>query len=476
MGELIDQTTCRQTDNSLASGPEVHDPDADWNARQERRFLEMSKALDSYGGLAHQDINKFLEALRSIDPPAGFAGKFAPHYLKELVDPRNCAAYPQQLRGVQLALLLSGLERHSGKAGVLEAWQQLSVEDQARLVDLASSEGLRFSSEHTPGLNVRDPMLVITESVARSGSSEQALSLIRAVDRHSQGIGFDNKFYGSRDHKPEAARAQALAEVFLAHDQAILSALTVNDDRIVEGQNNPLKTVSGENLAVLANLLRITALNPDNPRSAAVMEAVSGFTFAQIRTGNMGEWARSAARPDQATAEYNGKVDAHNRGVRDAIDRANKIAGVMHYAVVAGYGDLHADQAAQLAFRQKVGEFVIDTVFKYLPAGKFVGEEMGQSLSAALTGDSVFRVALRKSIGEVSKELAAQGETAVKGNFKELVRERLIQNLPAEYRHLERVKGDYNFFIRAITDAAVFDVDPQQSRTLIQEARSVPQH
>jgi hypothetical protein len=464
-GQIV--TQCHQVDETYA-GP----PSADWNSWQEQRFIELSKLLEAHGALAQEIINEFLESLNSAKPPAGVVKEFATKFLKDLVDPLNCAHLPAQLRTTQLAMLLAGLEKSGGANAVYDAWSGLSTEDHARLVELASSEGLRFADKRIRGLEVRDPMLVITESVAKFGSSEQALALIRAVDQQSQGRSFDNKYFSYRDHKPFAERAQALSEVFLAHHDDILKALTVRDIRVVEGQTNAKKTVSGDNLAVLANLVRITALNPNNPKSAAVREVLSKFTFEQIRTGNLGPWEKKIAdKPDRETEEFNRKVDVHNREVTEAIERVSKITGAMRYALEAGYEDVHADEAEQLAFRQAIAEFAIDTVLKYLPAGKFVGEELGRELADALPTNSLFREPLRKAIDEVSKELATRGGAAATGKFKEMVRERLIQNLPAEYRDLEKMKGMFNIFVQAITDTASFHLDDLTEKASIERAR-----
>lgn len=363
-----------------------------------------------------------------------FIEKFATDVLQQrlYVDPDLPS--PVMGRDEIAGILVNALDQAGGSASVHNVLTSLSAEQKSGLLDSIAASGLSFDNP-AHGDVVRDPMAIAIEATSRHGSSQDALDMARFVNAKSSGDGFDNLFY-DLDNKPLPARADALGELFLTHGDTLLADLTVADPRQTTGSANDRSTQVGENLLTLSNLVRITGLNPDNPRAGEVMDMLGGFAAENIRLGNMSD-----------TQDVNGDGDINELDVEawDAANgRAAMIGAVMQDAVSSGYVDLRADIAARDAF---VG-FLLDVAISAIPvAGDLASKAITDRVSDALGGlDESVRAQIADSLASMPKEAL----TDAQGQLTDAAKEAIIEALPEDYQYLEGIKDSSNTFIEDV--------------------------
>jgi len=395
-----------------------------------------SGAISPLGLLPHSadQLNALLGTLTGSNSPysSQFVEKFATDVLSQRIfaEPRMFNSSEQ---AAYAGVLLNALEQSGGTAAVDRVLSQLPDSQRSALRDAVSAEGRVFHDNPTlEGANVRDPMVILVEATSRHGSDAEVLDLVQYVNAHSSGNFLENHYYDG-DNKPIAQRAEALSELFLSHSDTILDALTVANPAQTPGSTNDRSTVVGTNLAALSNLVRLTGLNPDNPRAADVMARIGEFTSGNIRLGNM---------PENSDVNGDGVVDGRDIEAIDAGNgRAAMIGAVMQDAVSSGYVDLRADQAAREAF---LG-FVIDVAVSAIPVGgKLAGDAISDRVSDALGGLSE---GVRKQIAESLSSIPEELLTNAQGGLTDAAKQAILDALPEDYEYLEGIKLESNTFI-----------------------------
>ena len=221
-------------------------------------------------------------------------------------------------RDALAGVLLNALDEAGGSSSVHNALSSLSGGRRPRC--WSRSRAAAGVPQSVAGRTaVRDPMAIVIEATSRHGGSQDALEMCASSVPFTGNV-LENHFH-DMDNKPYEERADALGELFLTHGDVILTDLTVADPGQTVGSSNDRSTVTGENLLALSNLVRITGLNPDNPRAEAVMDMVGDFAAANIRAGNL---------TDQDDVNGDGEVNALDIEARDAGNgRAAMIGAIM---------------------------------------------------------------------------------------------------------------------------------------------------
>ncbi|MCE7032601.1 hypothetical protein LY625_08240 [Lysobacter sp. GX 14042] len=362
-----------------------------------------------------------MDMLVGSDSPAAqqFIEKFAADMLGQrlLVDPPMMTPAEQ---GAMAGILLNALEQSGGTQAIHNVLGGLSAGQRDSLYAAVGQEGQSFGSPMLDGVGLTDPMELVIQAVADHGTAADALHMVEYVGQHSSGNIIENQFYGS-GNKPIPGRADALADLFIAHGDTLMRDLTVLDPSQTPGSSNENSTVMGENLAALSNLIRLTALNPDSSRGGQVMDMLGEFVSDNIRQSNQPE------------------SDGNVREVNDATTRVAMLGAVMQDAVDAGYIDLRADIAA----RDEMVGFMLDIAISAIPvAGDLAAKPVADAV-ADMLGDR----ALAGPISDKLGELAGGRVTDAQGRLTAEAKQAIIDALPEDHAFLEEVKTMSNDFI-----------------------------
>jgi hypothetical protein len=337
-------------------------------------------------------------------------------------------------RGARAGLLLNMLERESGTSSVHAALNGLNAGDRSKLRDYASDFGGMYAAASEHGLDVQDPMAIYTNTIAMRGSDAEAVELAQYVNEHSQGSGIDNKYYDS-DNKPRDQRAEALSNLFLEHQDAILNKLTEVNPAQVPGSPNDRQTRQGDNLATLSNLVRMTGLNPDNSQAKQVMDAISGFVNENIRIANNAEGS-----------DVNGNGKSGENSDVEMLDAAKgrtaMMGAVMQDAVSSGYADLRNDQQAREGF---IG-FIADVAMSAVPLGSVTSRQIADKVSTALGG--VNNATLKQALEDALTGIPDHLLTTAEGGLTDAAKQAIVKALPPDYQYLEGIKDRSNTFIQ----------------------------
>lgn len=398
---------------------------------------------DAVGPLASdENINALLATLTGANGPnsTAFIEKFSREFLTHHVLVENMPE-PDK-RAAWAGMLLNALEQSGGTQSVQNMLSGLSEQQRTDLRDSISQYGMRYDGANGGPGDVRDPMAILIDTTSAHGTADEVVDLVHYVNDHSTGNGSQNHYY-THDNRPRGERAEAVADLFLNHSDTILDRLTVPNPTQTPGATNEGSTLVGENLAALSNLVRLTALNPDNPRATEVMDRIGAFTSENIRLGNMS---------DNTDVNGDGVIDGEDKRAVDAGEgRTAMIGAVMQDAVSSGYVDLRSDIAARDAF---VG-FLLDTAISAIPVGgKFASGAISEAVSDALGGLSE---GVRDAIAAKLAELGSGALTDAQGRLTAEAKAAIIEALPEDYGYLEGIKTESNTFIQnAILNSSDF--------------------
>lgn len=402
----------------------------------EQAFVFVNVLGDATGPLANEEnINALLDTLTGANGPnsSAFIEKFAGEFLANHVLLDNM---PEPwARAGWGAMVLNALEQSGGTQSVQNVLSGLTAEQRTDLRNAMSEYGAKYDAANGGPGNVRDPMAILIDTTSAHGSTDEVIDLIHYINDHATGNGPGNHYY-THDNRPLGERAEALAGLFLNHSDAVLDRLTLPSPTQTPGATNEGSTLVGENLAALSNLVRMTALNPDNPRGGEVMDRISAFTSENIRVGSMS---------DATDVNGDGVVDGDDKRAVDAGEgRTAMIGAVMQDAVSSGYVDLRTDIAARDAF---VG-FLLDTAISAIPVGgKLASGVISEAVSDALGGLSE---EVQEAITKKLTELGTKALTDAQGRLTAEAKSAIIEALPEDYAYLEGIKSESNNFIQTV--------------------------
>lgn len=391
---------------------------------------------DAVGPLASdENINVLLATLTGANGPGStaFIEKFAADFLTHHVLVENMPE--PHTRAAWAGMLLNALEQSGGSQSVHAMLSGLSAEQRSHLRDTVSQHGMSYDTGNDGLGNVRDPMAILIEATSSHGTTDEVIELVHYINDHSTDNGPGNHYY-TYENRPWGDRAEAVADLFLNHSDEILDRLTVPNPTQTTGSTNEGSTPVGENLSALSNLVRMTALNPDNPLAAQAMDRIGEFTSENIRLGNMS---------DSMDVNGDGVVDGNDKSAVDAGEgRTAMIGAVMQDAVSSGYVDLRTDIAARDAF---IG-FLLDTAISVIPVGgKFASGPISELVSDALGGLSE---EVRDAIADKLAELGSGALTDAQGRLTNEAKTAIMEALPEDYSYLEGIKTESNGFIQDV--------------------------
>lgn len=263
-----------------------------------------------------------------------------------------------------------------------------SPAQRANILQAVAEGGIGYlnSQESVPGLD--DPLSALIDSVAENSGSrieDLAVQISRFAETAEDELFYD---YGSQGYQdPIAERAESLGHMFSEHANAILSGLAVDNQYTGTGS-----TSAEQNVQQLGNLLRLTALNTDNPYRDAVMGGLSSFVAQQQSVINTSDPVENA---DNVHDAYN----------------ALEVIGAA--SVDASRQALAAAEDARQA-RAAFVEFVVDVGLAAIPGG--LDNVAGKAAVGSLFGSQSDRVtqALEGVAGEIFKPGTSQLTDAAK--------------------------------------------------------------
>jgi hypothetical protein len=201
------------------------------------------------------------------------------------------------------------------------------------------------------------PVYVGGQTIYPSGPAydDLAVEIAKFAETSDDGAFFDGI-------KPRDARAEALGVLFTNHSQAILDkltdhALSSGDGGAVEDQVDKIQ---------LANLLRLTALNPDNSHGAAAAGAVNRYLDQWTATANRAGASQQTKQEAEARLEalvraevlvpaqiYADGIESKQTNVTLYKFAVDGVAKLLNYG--AGKLPPGADKLAKLAIKHSVG-------------------------------------------------------------------------------------------------------------------------
>jgi hypothetical protein len=386
-------------------------------------------------------VQSLLGTLTNSNSPysTAFIEKFATDVLQQRVYADPPALLPKE-QGNYAGLLVTALEQSGGEASVAKVLQSLDASQRGALYTGLAQEGRSFTAEIRKDLGLSDPMVVAISAISHHGTTADKIELVKNVASNSRG---DDSPYYDYENKPYQERSKALTELLTNDPKAILDELTVADPTLVAGSTNGTN-VTGQNLAALSNLVRMTALNSDNPDHAKAMQALTDYAAGNVATGN------KIAGQDDVNGD--GKLDELDKKAIDAGNgRVAMLAAVMQDAVEEGYVDLKNDQEAQKAM---LG-FVLDVVVSAIP---IAGEALAGPLSKQISGGLLARFPdlTQGQADAIAKKLASipAGQlTDLQGNLTDTAKNAILEALPEDLQYLEEVKNSSNGFTKGLMDS-----------------------
>lgn len=230
-----------------------------------------------------------------------------------------------------------------------------------------------------------DPMVQLVNSVTTTGGyglyrtsdgqtyRELGIELVRDAS-----AGDHSALFPEGNEHTDPARASAFSSMLLSSRDEILNTMLDTRDMAFDPANpDGQSTLVGEDGVALANLMRATALDSDNPRQQAVLTSLSDYV------GDQQALARSGDPADHDLA----------------VIRLGGFAAVTTDAVTQLQSDITADREANAA----VVSFLVDTALSAVPGGGAFGGSAEKALTEVL-GDSV----MSRLAGSVTGEIVDQ--------------------------------------------------------------------
>jgi hypothetical protein len=380
------------------------------NAADFTGFYDASLGAPAFSKDAFKTTMGFLGSTEEPEMTA-FREKFATEMLKQSIAEDRLGPVGTE---TELAMHIALTSSDPNMAG--RVFASLDSDERQRVLGQLGEFGLGYerSSGEIPGL--KDPLSGLISSVARqSGKRYDDLAL--EIAKYAQASP-DDAFF-DYDHKPIDSRAQALSKLFLGHSDSILRELSVRNTDLVVGSGNGSATYAGQNAIELSNLLRATALNPNNSRQQQV--------FSQLR--NYASELKAKVNEDPAT------LNERQRSQREAAKESLAMLGAaLRDGVKTGYLDLKKDEEARKAF---IG-FIADVALAGLPVSKLTDGAVKNALSDVFANDKV-RGALEGVTGEIVSKAT--------GTLTDKAKSAIADALGADKAFLENQKVSVNNFI-----------------------------
>lgn len=348
---------------------------------------------DSFDGMtgiddAETQIREYAQLERFLDASSGDAtATLRRHLASDALDQWNASQYPTdngygqpQLRQLTLAIQLAGGDPSRPEI----------LTDLLRGQDQATQDKIFAIGAQLPDAPT-DLMASIFETIShdtRPVAGEYAATLARLPGQHADWYSPD-----------QAARSEAFAHMVSTHGDAVLDALTLNDQdgaRTVEEGGTDLKQneVNGRDLAAV---LRLTALNPGI--DATAREGVRDTVLAYAG--------------EQAQAIRDSAGDPQSSGFVEASGRVIVLAAASDVAVDRGFEALRADREAQ----KETIAFVVDLALTAVPLPSRVQAAASGGVASLFADNPLVAEALDGLTGQVIDSATGQLTDAAKAQL-----------------------------------------------------------
>lgn len=328
------------------------------------RFLQVSALIDRAPGIADRQfvqMQDFLAAAGTTDASARFREGFAEALLTRALG--DGAAWAVHAPGLAMQIAAGSGDPDLPATvfnDVLEANGGTAATRDTLLAAIGESTiGFRNSQGAVDAVN---PLATLVESVAAQPSTTQWNDIATGIARYAQSGNDDVLFDFYNDDKPFADTAAALSGLLASdHGAAILTGLSEWNMTGTSG-GNPNAQEFGRNAIQLGNLLRITALNPDNPDAQAAMDSVQ--SWMQVRKDYL----------NGVEGQYPAGLD---------VSTARQQLGMLGGAAFDAVQQMKLDQDSRAAATQALVGFVVDLGLSAIPGGGKISRLIATDLKGA---------------------------------------------------------------------------------------------
>ena len=357
------------------------------------RFLGLNEATHMAPGLRPDAFRAPLDFLNNGASTAEinqFREAFGQDILARVADPNRLGAL-----GLEAGFAVTLMSESGDSAMVARVYAGFNAAERQRILTDVGQDGIGYmnSRGELPGL--ADPLSVLISSVADQRTSTYA-GLAREI------VGFANSApdrlfydYGAGGYQqPIADRADALGQLFVAHQDTILDNLTDLNISTVPGSRTG-ETYAYQNATALGNLLRLTALNPDNAYQTQVMDGL------QSHTQDLKALANTPP----------GELDSAGRVAREEALDALKMLGIASKdAVNQAYFDVHQHEQATRA----LVDFVVDIGLAGVPLGSMTNTQVKALLGGIFDNNPAVDRALQNVGGDLTDRVTGQLESSAR--------------------------------------------------------------
>lgn len=334
------------------------------------RFLQITSINDRAPGLVSEQfaqMREFLAADGNSPVMQQFREDFAQHLLNGALG--DGAGWAPHAPGI--AMQIAADSGDPGMAArvfneVLEA-NGGSESARATLLDAIGQSSIGFENSRGAVDGLVNPLATLIDSVATQPNTAQWNDIAVSIARYAESSD-DVIFYDPYSDEPIESIAESLTNL-LASDQgaSILDALNEWDTSGVPGGDGHAQQ-AGRNAIEMGNLLRLTAFNPDNPRTDEAMNTVQ-------------EWT-------QMRKDYLNGVERDDYPSDMSVSQAREQLGMLGGAAFDAVQQMKIDQDNRAAATEALVGFVVDLGLSVVPGGGTISGLVATDLKAAFGNDA----------------------------------------------------------------------------------------
>ncbi|PBS12766.1 hypothetical protein CMZ82_07855 [Lysobacteraceae bacterium NML93-0792] len=331
---------------------------------QAEQFLQIGSLIDRAPGIADQPFTRmqdFLAAAGSTDGAERFREDFAEALLTRALS--DNAAWAVHAPGLAMQIAAGSNDPDMPANVFNDVLEANGGGDATRDTLLAaigeSTIGFRNSQGVVDAVN---PLATLIDSVAAQPDTTQWNDIAVGIARYAESGSDDVLFDFYNDDKPFADTASALSGLLASdHGDAMLTALASWESRSV-AQGNEHAQQFGANAIQLGNLMRITALNPDNPDAQQAMDSIQAWT--QVRKDYL-----------------NGVEGSYPEGLD--VSTARQQLGILGGAAFDAVQQMKIDQDNRAAATEALVGFIVDIGLAAVPGGGKISSLVAGDLKSA---------------------------------------------------------------------------------------------
>lgn len=387
--------------NSVGGGPETHQ-----RGPLDGAVLGFNSHMYGNGLEQAQQARAFIDLMSASSGPesAQFRADYAEHLIEQYVlndsvDPvtRDAAA------GIAAQMLGNDTTRPEL---VVNALAGMSEGDRATFLGHVASSSNLFGSGIIEALVNSDPSNLDASKISlQDGLSLLMSAVSRSADPAAGGLAVEfaalpasnGDWFGGQQ---AGDRNSALSQMFLAHDEAILDAMSLYESASAGNPSQPGERIYDANVDALGSLLGEILFNPDATLPNSVQASVLDYST-------------------QLTDEINASADRENsEGFEEASGRLVVLRAATGEAVAQQYDAIAASREATAA---AIG-FMVDLALAALPANVRGGNMVKNALIDVLP-EGAIRDAVQGLTGKIVNEATGRLTTEAKSQLADALGE-----------------------------------------------------